>query len=67
MLDSESNRKWKHGVRSKYIVRPSAVEEVLLVCWFGFYSFKSNIFNQIGVHSVKRVFPGYELEDLPER
>ena len=33
LLDSESNRKWKHGVRSKYIVRPSAVEGVLLV-WF---------------------------------
>jgi len=28
MVDSESKRKWKHGVRSKYIVRPSAVEEV---------------------------------------
>ena len=38
LLDSESNRNWKHGVRSKYIVRPSAVEEVLLGCWFfGFY------------------------------
>ena len=33
LLDSESNRKWRHGVRSKYIVRPSAVEGVLLV-WF---------------------------------
>ena len=28
MVDSESKRKWKFGVRSKYIVRPSAVDEV---------------------------------------
>ena len=28
MVDSESKREWKFGVRSKYIVRPSAVEEV---------------------------------------
>ena len=28
MVDSESKRRWKFGVRSKYIVRPSAVQEV---------------------------------------
>ena len=32
-IDSETERKWKFGVRSKYIVRPWAVEEVLIVCY----------------------------------
>ena len=37
-IDSETERKWKFGVRSKYIVRPWAVEEVLIVFYTLFYS-----------------------------
>ena len=37
-IDSETERKWNFGVRSKYIVRPWAVEEVLIVCYTLFHS-----------------------------
>ena len=37
-IDSEIERKWKFGVRSKYIVRPWAVEEVLRVFYALLYS-----------------------------
>ena len=37
-IDSETERKWKFGVRSKYIVRPWAVEEVLIVFYALLYS-----------------------------
>ena len=37
--------------------------------WIGLvgFSLKSNLFNEVGVHSVKKVLPGYKVEDLPER
>ena len=31
------------------------------------YLVKSNLVNQVAVHSVRRALPGYKLEDLPER
>ena len=37
-IDSETERKWKFGVRSKYIVRPWAVEEVLIIFYALLYS-----------------------------
>ena len=77
-IDSETERKWNYGVRSKYIVRPWAVEEVLRVFYALLYSGdivlylsidndKSYIINKVGVHSVKRVLPAFNVEDMSER
>ena len=63
MLDSERERKWKVPERSKYIVRPSAVEEVFLLKFL----LKSNLVNEVYVHSPRKVLPGYKVENLPER
>ena len=43
LVNSESEIKWKHGVRSKYIVRPAAVEEVLSALFL----LRSDLFNKV--------------------